>query len=165
MAENGITLGKAYLQIIPSMEGVPEEIEQGMGEAGSKGGSSFGAAFSTGLKVVSGAAVAAVSAATAGVAKITSEAYNSYADYEQLVGGVEVLFGDTADEVMANAANAFSTAGLSANDYMETVTGFSSSLIQSLDGDTSKATEIADRAIRDMSDNANKMGTDIQNPE
>ena len=162
MAENGITLGKAYLQIIPSMEGVPEEIEQGMGEAGSKGGSSFGAAFSTGLKAVSGAAVAAVGAATAGVAKITSEAYNSYADYEQLVGGVEVLFGDTADEVMANAANAFSTAGISANEYMETVTGFAASLTSSLGDNAWQAASYADEAITDMADNANRMGTSME---
>ena len=85
-----------------------------------------------------------------------------YASFEQLQGGVEKIFGDdVADKVIANANKAFSTAGMSANDYMETVTGFSSSLIQSLDGDTTKAVDVADRAIRDMSDNANTFGTDM----
>lgn len=85
----------------------------------------------------------------------------SYADYEQLVGGVETLFKDSADEIKKYAQNAYKTAGLSANNYMETVTSFSASLIQSLGGDTQKATKYADLAITDMADNANKMGTSI----
>ena len=90
------------------------------------------------------------------------QALASYGEYEQLEGGVKKIFGDEmAQTVMTNAQNAFKTAGMSENEYMETVTGFSSSLIQSLDGDTTKATEIADRAIRDMSDNANTFGTDM----
>ena len=87
----------------------------------------------------------------------------SYADYEQLVGGVETLFKESADDIKKYAQNAYKTAGLSANDYMETVTSFSASLIQSLEGDTQKATKYADMAITDMSDNANKMGTNIEN--
>lgn len=156
------TIGEAYLQIRPSMEGVQGEIEEAMGEAGSRGASSFGSSFATGMKAVGGAAVAATSAATAGVAALTSEAYSSFADYEQLVGGVEVLFGDTADEVMANAANAFSTAGLSANDYMETVTGFAASLTNSLGENAWQAASYADEAITDMADNANRMGTPME---
>lgn len=162
MADNGITLGKAYLQIIPSMEGVASDIDEAMGEAGSRGASSFGASFATGMKAIGGAAVAATSAATAGVAALTSEAYSSYADYEQLVGGVEVLFGDTADQVMENAANAFATAGISANDYMETVTGFAASLTNSLGDNAWQAAEYADEAITDMADNANRMGTSME---
>ena len=93
---------------------------------------------------------------------VGKEAVSSYADFEQLEGGVKKIFGDDmAQTVMENAQNAFRTAGLSANEYMETVTGFSASLIQSLDGDTQKATEIADRAIRDMADNANTFGTSM----
>lgn len=93
---------------------------------------------------------------------VGKQALSSYGEFEQLEGGVEKIFGDEmAQTVMDNAQNAFKTAGMSANEYMETVTGFSSSLIQSLDGDTAKATEIADRAIRDMSDNANTFGTDM----
>ena len=91
------------------------------------------------------------------------EAINGFAQFEQLEGGVKKIFGDdVAQTVIDNANKAFSTAGMSANQYMETVTGFSSSLIQSLDGDTAKATEVADRAIRDMSDNANTFGTSME---
>ena len=92
---------------------------------------------------------------------ITVAAVNSYKDYEQLTGGVETLFKTSSGKVQKYAEEAYKTSGMSANQYMETVTGFSASLISSLDGDTAKAAEYADRAIRDMSDNANKMGTDI----
>lgn len=92
---------------------------------------------------------------------IGKQALNSYADYEQLVGGVETLFKDNASTVENYANNAYKTAGLSANDYMETVTSFSASLLQSLNNDTAKSAEVADMAITDMSDNANKMGTDM----
>lgn len=85
-----------------------------------------------------------------------------YSDYEQLAGGVETLFKKSSQSVINNASKAYETAGMSANEYMETVTGFSASLLQSLGGDTQKAAEKADTAIRDMSDNANKIGTDIE---
>lgn len=94
---------------------------------------------------------------------VGKQAVQAYADYEQLVGGVETLFKNSAKEVQGYAQNAYKTAGLSANQYMENVTGFSASLIQGLHGDTAKAAKIADQAIVDMSDNANKMGTDIAN--
>ena len=93
---------------------------------------------------------------------VGKEALASYAEYEQLVGGVETLFKDSAPIVQKYANNAYKTAGLSANQYMETVTSFSASLISSLDGDTAKAGEVANRAISDMADNANKMGTSIE---
>lgn len=92
---------------------------------------------------------------------LTKDALESYSQYEQLVGGVETLFDDSAGQVEDYARSAYQTAGLSANAYMETVTGFSASLISSLGGDTAKAAEMADMAITDMSDNANKMGTDM----
>lgn len=95
------------------------------------------------------------------ILNVGKEALNSYADYEQLVGGVETLFKDNASIVENYANNAYKTAGLSANDYMETVTSFSASLLQSLNGDTAKSAQVADMAITDMSDNANKMGTDM----
>lgn len=88
-------------------------------------------------------------------------AIDSYANYEQLIGGVETLFKDSSGIVENYANNAYKTAGLSANDYMETVTSFSASLLQSLKNDTSKSAEVADMAITDMADNANKMGTDM----
>lgn len=97
----------------------------------------------------------------AGVAAIVTKSVMSYADFEQLVGGVETLFKDSAGIVQKYAQNAYKTAGLSANDYMSTVTSFSASLIQSLGGDTKKSAEFANMAITDMSDNANKMGTDM----
>lgn len=92
---------------------------------------------------------------------IGKQALDSYANYEQLVGGVETLFKDSANIVEDYANNAYKNAGLSANDYMETVTSFSASLLQSLNNDTAKSAEVADMAITDMSDNANKMGTDM----
>ena len=113
-------------------------------------------------KLKNGLATAAkVGAAAAGITALTTAAVNNYAEYEQLVGGVETLFKTSSDKVMEYAENAYKTAGLSANEYMETVTSFSASLLQSLDGDTAAAAEKADLAITDMSDNANKMGTDM----
>lgn len=101
-------------------------------------------------------------AATAAFAAVSKSAIDSYADYEQLVGGVETLFKTSSDVVMNYASQAYEAAGMSANMYMETVTGFSASLLQSLGGDTAKAAEYGNQAVIDMSDNANKMGTDIQ---
>ena len=92
---------------------------------------------------------------------VGKQALESYGEYEQLVGGVETLFKDSADTVLEYSKDAYMTAGLSANEYMSTITSFSASLLQSLDGDTQKAVEYSDRAITDMSDNANKMGTDM----
>lgn len=106
-------------------------------------------------------ALAAVGATAAAVGALVKQAVESYAEYEQLAGGVDTLFGSASAEVQKKADNAYKTAGMSANEYMETVTGFSASLIQSLGGDTEKAAKYADMAITDMSDNANKMGTDM----
>lgn len=92
---------------------------------------------------------------------VGKQAVQSYADYEQLAGGIETLFDKSADVVKKYANDAYKTAGLSANEYMETVTSFSASLLQSLGGDTGKAAEYSNRAIIDMSDNANKLGTDM----
>lgn len=108
------------------------------------------------------ASAAAVGAASAGVAALGTACINAYADYEQLAGGVETLFKDSAETIHSYADNAYKTAGLSANEYMETVTSFSASLLQSLDGDTEKAAAAADLAITDMADNANKMGTAME---
>lgn len=111
-----------------------------------------------GVGAVAGAIVVAAGAAAVALGK---EVISAYADYEQLVGGVDTLFKDSSAKVQEYAESAYKTAGLSANEYMETVTGFSASLIQSLGGDTEKAAQYADMAITDMSDNANKMGTDM----
>ena len=103
-----------------------------------------------------------VKAVASGIKSLISGAVESYGEYEQLVGGVETLFGSSADTVIKNAENAYKTAGLSANAYMETVTSFSASLLQSMGNDTEAAAKKADQALTDMSDNANKMGTDMQ---
>ena len=115
-----------------------------------------------GLATAAKIGVAAVGAAATGIAALTKSSIEGYAEYEQLVGGVETLFKQSADVVQQYAANAYKTAGMSANEYVETVTSFSASLLQSLDGDTSKAAEKANLAITDMSDNANKMGTSME---
>ena len=138
----------------------------------------FGAALDTVKGKVSGgmktaliglgkAAVAGTAAAGAAFVKIGKDAVGAYAEFEQLEGGVQKLFGGgevtaATETVMANASQAFRTAGMSANQYMDTVTGFSASLISSLGGDTEKAASIADMAVRDMSDNANTFGTDME---
>ena len=114
-----------------------------------------------GLKTAAKIGTAAVAAAGTAIVAIGKQAIEQYADYEQLVGGVETLFKQSSDTVMGYAENAYKTAGLSANEYMSTVTSFSASLLQSLGGDTEAAAKYADMAITDMSDNANKLGTDM----
>ena len=257
------TIGEAYLQIKPSMKGVKGELEQAMGEAGASASASFGSAFQSGLSAIAGIATAVVGAAVGGVAALTKEATSAYADYEQLAGGIETLFGtggqtldefaakasatatdiensgvdwdkyaDTAwmqnsgingllsemkynlDEagtsaeelmdyltseydlsiedataaveaynnaisedsinskfdsamraqelLMENASKAYETAGMSANDYMETAISSAASMISSVGGDQEKAAELVDMSIVDMSDNVNKMGTSME---
>ena len=123
--------------------------------------SSLGDKLSKGLATVAKVGAAAAAAAGAAFAATTKAAVEAYADYEQLVGGVDTLFKESSNIVQDYAANAYKTAGLSANEYMETVTSFSASLLQSLGGNTAEAAKIADMAITDMSDNANKMGSDM----
>ena len=157
MADKGYTIGQAYIQIMPSTDKFGSAIKGEMDAEGESAGSSFSGGFKKGLEILGAAAVAAAAA----VGKTLYDAIGEYANYEQLIGGVETLFKDSADVVSEYADNAYKTAGLSANEYMETVTSFSASLLQSLGGDTEKAAEYADMAITDMSDNANKMGTDM----
>lgn len=136
------------------------EANKGIDEVGNKT-SGLGEKLKSGLATVGKTAVAGVTAGVAALGTLGTKAVSAYADYEQLVGGVETLFKESQDQVMDYANNAYKTAGLSANEYMETVTSFSASLLQSLDGDTSAASDKANLAITDMSDNANKMGTDM----
>ena len=133
-------------------------VKVGVDDQASNKLSDLSSKLGSGLATAAKIGTAAVGAAAAGIAALTTAAVKNYAEYEQLVGGVETLFKDSADTVMKYANNAYMTAGLSANDYMETVTSFSASLLQSLDGDTAAAAEKANMAITDMSDNANKMG-------
>ena len=143
-------LGTIAVDNAKAIQGIDETTEHG-----EKAHSKLSGAFSKigSAAAVCGKAVAAgMVAAGAAIVKIGKDAVSSYAEYEQLVGGVETLFKDSANTVQKYAQNAYKTAGLSANEYMETVTSFSASLLQSLDGDTAKAAESANLAITDMSD-------------
>lgn len=187
-------LAKAYVQIIPSAQGMgkklSEELDDAAGKAGDSAGKKLGSSLSAGLKTLGTAATAAFAGAAAGIGALAKSALDAYANFEQLKGGVETLFGAggktveqyaqsvgksvdevrgeydsltrAQDTVLRNAQNAYKTAGMSANEYMETVTGFSASLLQSLGGDSQKAAEVADMALTDMADNANKMGTSME---
>ena len=137
------------------------EYEEKLGEAGEKA-NSFGDKLKSGLASAAKAGAAALTAASTAVVALTKSSIDNYGEYEQLVGGVETLFKSSSDTVMGYAENAYKTAGLSANQYMDTVTSFSASLLQSLDNDTAAAAEKANLAITDMADNANKMGTSME---
>lgn len=150
-------LAKAYVQIIPSARGIQGSLTQALGGEASSAGASAGQSFGsqlvrTALGVISVAAIGKALGAT-----ITEGAA-----LEQSIGGIETLFKDSADTVKAYADNAYRTAGMSANQYMEQTTSFAASLLQSLGGDTAAAAEVANMAMVDMSDNANKMGTDME---
>ena len=146
-------LAKAYVQIIPSAEGIQGRIRKELEPEADSAGSSFGGKMVGMIKKV---------IATAAIGKALSASISEGAALEQSLGGIETLFKDSADKVKANAAKAYQTAGMSVNDYMELTTSFSASLLSSLAGDTSKAADVADMAMVDMSDNANKMGTNME---
>ena len=149
-------LAKAYVQIIPSARGIGGMIQKEMGgevaSAGTSAGESLGSNMVATLKKV---------IVAAGIGKAFSAAISEGAALQQSIGGVETLFKTSAGKVRAYAEEAYRTTGLSANKYMENVTGFSASLLQSLGGDVSLAADVANRAMVDMSDNANKMGTSM----
>lgn len=150
-------LGQAYVQIMPSAKGISgmiqKQIEPESKSAGASAGISLGKSMIT---AVTGAIVAA------GIGKMFAASISEGAALQQSLGGIETLFKDSADTVKNYANQAYRTAGVSANKYMENVTSFSASLISSLGGDTAKAAELANTAMVDMSDNANKMGTDME---
>lgn len=187
MADN---IGTAYVQIEPSFEGVTPKIEQHFSGEGEKSGKSFSAGFGSVMGTVGKVVAGAAAAGTAAVAGMVKEAVSGFAQYEQLVGGVETLFGNTynsveeyaeatgysmklagdkfeeyqnrSQTVLNNADNAYKTAGLSANEYMETVTGFAAALNSSLGKYSNQSADYADTAITDMADNANKMGSSME---
>ena len=150
-------LGKAYVQIIPSAKGISGMIQKEMGGEVASAGVSAGE--SLGSKMM-GAVSKVITAA--GIGKAIGASINEGAALQQSLGGIETLFKGSADKVKGFANEAYKTTGLSANAYMENVTGFSASLLQSLGGDTDKAAETANMAMIDMSDNANKMGTSME---
>lgn len=154
---DGIELAKAYVQIVPSAEGIQGKITEALGgepaAAGDAAGQSLGAQLVGTLKKV---------IAAAGIGKIISESINLGGALQQSLGGVETLFKDSADTVKAYAAQAYKTVGLSANDYMEQTTSFAASLLSSVSQDTNAAAQLANMAMVDMADNSNKMGTSMQ---
>ena len=137
------------------------DVDKGFSETSSKAETLAGK-LKGGLATAAKVGGAAIAAAGAAAVAITKQAVENYGEYEQLVGGVETLFKSSADTVMQYAANAYQTAGMSANEYMTTVTAFSASLLQSMGNDTDAAAEKANLAITDMSDNANKMGSSME---
>ncbi len=151
------SVAKAYVQVIPSAEGIKGKLSNVFNSEMPSAGQSAGGVFGSNLVGKIKGLIAA-----AGIGKILSDSLQAGADLQQSLGGIETLFKDSASTVIANAEKAYKTAGMSANEYMETVTGFSASLLQSLGGDTAAAASAADVALQDMADNANKMGTSME---
>lgn len=154
-------LGAAYVQIIPSAKGISGMISKAMGPEAASSGEQAGTSFMSGFK---GTALKIAAALGIGAAIKTgiSAALSEGASLQQSMGGIETLFKNNATQVIKYADEAYRTTGLSANAYMENVTGFSASLLQSLGGDTAKAAEVANMAMIDMADNSNKMGTSME---
>lgn len=154
-------LGKAYVQIVPSAEGISGSISKVLGGEASSAGSAAGESIASKLVGTLKSVIAA-----AGIGKFVTDAISEGADYEQMVGGMETLYKKNSDTMIKYANEAYKSAQISANEYMDTATKFSASLLVSCENDTKKAAEAANSAIIDMADNANKMGTnmeDIQN--
>ena len=151
------SIAKAYVQVIPSAQGIRGKLSSMLGGEASAAGDSAGSSFASGLISKAKGLIAA-----AGIGKTLGASLTAGGALQQSLGGVETLFKDSAAAVIANAEKAYQTAGMSANQYMETVTGFSASLLQSLGGDTAAAAAYADRALVDMADNVNKFGSSAE---
>ena len=146
-------LGKAYVQIMPSAKGISGSISKTLGGEATSAGKVAGNNIVGSIKKI---------IAVAGIGKAIAATISEGGALEQSIGGVETLFKDNADKVRKYANEAYKTVGVSANDYMENVTSFSASLLQSMGGDTKEAARVAHMAMVDMGDNANKMGTDMR---
>lgn len=151
------SIAKAYVQVIPSAQGIGNQLSNVFNGEMPGAGKKAGGLFSSGMVSKIKSAIAA-----AGLGKLLSDTLQAGAALQQSIGGIETLFKENAETVIANAEKAYKTAGMSANQYMETVTSFSASLLQSLGGDTAAAAAAADTALIDMADNANKMGTSME---
>lgn len=151
------SIAKAYVQVIPSAQGIGNQLSNVFNGEMPGAGKKAGGLFSSGMVSKIKGAIAA-----AGLGKLLSDTLQAGAALQQSIGGIETLFKENAETVIANAEKAYKTAGMSANQYMETVTSFSASLLQSLGGDTAAAAAAADTALIDMADNANKMGTSME---
>lgn len=173
------SVGSAYVSLMPSMDGFASKIGKEFGSQGSAAGKAFGDSMTVGIdggakkssdilaglgtvaKGVATAAVAGFTALTGAVTAIGGAALSAYADYEQLVGGVDTLFGSASQTLQGYAAEAYKTCGMSSNRYMTQATSFAASLVSSCSGDVAKAADYANMAMGDMSDNVNKMGSDM----
>lgn len=173
------SVGSAYVSLMPSMDGFASKIGKEFGSQGNAAGKAFGDSMTVGIDggakkssgiltglgtVAKGVATAALSgftALTGAVTAIGGAALSAYADYEQLVGGVDTLFGSASQTLQGYAAEAYKTCGMSANQYMTQATSFAASLVSSCGGDVAKAADYANTAMGDMSDNVNKMGSDM----
>ena len=146
-----IELAKAYVQIVPSTQGLGDAITREFDSAGSKagesGGTKAGGAFSQALGTAAKAAGAITTAAATAVGAIAKSAVESFSEYEQLVGGAELMFGDAYDSVAERAANAYATVQMSQNDYLQQVNGFATGLKTALDGNEQAAADLADRIV------------------
>lgn len=151
-----IEVAQATVSIVPNMKGSQEKISKDLGASIEPAGESAGKVFGGKFAVAAGAAVAA-----AAIGKLIAESVTAGAELQQSLGGIETMFKENADTVKGYASEAYKTAGISANDYMQSVTSFSAALISSMEGDTAAAAELANTAMIDMADNANKMGTDM----
>ena len=159
-------VARAYVLIVPSMEGargaISDELNGAGEEAGRSAGSRAGSAFSGALGAAARVGAVAVSAVATGVGAITAQAVNSYADFEQLSGGIETLYGESSAQMMQYAQEAAQATGQDMNSYMESAIATSAAMISAVEGDQARAAELTNQAMIDMADNANKLGTNME---
>ena len=155
---NSMELARAYVTIVPSMEGsrgaITEALTGEADSAGSQAGSVAGSRFGAVLGAAAQVGAAAIGAAATGVAALTSQAISAYADYEQLTGGIETLYGEASDQMMQFAAEAATSTGQSMNEFMESAIATSAAMISAVEGDQARAAELTNMSMIDMADNA-----------
>lgn len=159
-------LARAYITIVPSMQGARGTIEQELGgageEAGRSAGSRAGGAFSSALGTAARVGAAAVTAAAGAATALTTQVVDAYSNYEQLTGGIETLYGDASAQMMQFASEAATSTGQSMNEFMESAIATSAAMITAVEGDQARAAELTNMSMIDMADNANKLGTDME---
>ena len=161
-----VELARAYVTIVPSMEGargaITEELTGAADEAGSAAGSRAGSALTGALGVAARAGSAAVTAVATGVGAITTQAVNAYSEFEQLSGGIEVLYGEASAQMMEYSQQAALAAGMDMNTYLDNAISTSAAMISAVEGDQARAAELTNQSMIDMADNANRLGTDME---
>lgn len=161
-----VELARAYVTIVPSMEGargaITEELTGAADEAGSAAGSRAGSALTGALGVAARAGAAAVTAVATGVGAITTQAVNAYSEFEQLSGGIEVLYGEASAQMMEYSQQAAQAAGMDMNTYLDNAISTSAAMISAVEGDQARAAALTNQSMIDMADNANRLGTDME---